>query len=86
MAVWKRLSHENVLPFYGVDVKNFQLALSTTGRTLEKSFSTWIPTRRLPVLTWYHRYRPIPQPADYRLKTVFKAPRGDGRTLLSLTT
>jgi hypothetical protein len=25
--VWKRLSHEHVLPFYGVDTTNFQLAL-----------------------------------------------------------
>ena len=27
VVVWKRLSHENVLPFYGVDTINFQLAL-----------------------------------------------------------
>lgn len=27
VAVWKRLSHENVLQFHGVDMKNFQLAL-----------------------------------------------------------
>lgn len=25
--MWKRLSHEHVLPFYGVDTTNFQLAL-----------------------------------------------------------
>jgi len=27
VVVWKRLSHEYVLPFHGVDMKNFQLAL-----------------------------------------------------------
>lgn len=27
MVIWKKLSHENVLPFHGVDMTNFQLAL-----------------------------------------------------------
>ena len=27
MVVWKRLTHDNVLPFHGVDKINFQLAL-----------------------------------------------------------
>ena len=27
MVIWKRLSHKNVLPFHGVDMTNFQLAL-----------------------------------------------------------
>jgi len=27
VVVWKKLSHENVLPFFGVDMTNFQLAL-----------------------------------------------------------
>jgi len=27
VVIWKRLSHDYVLPFYGVDRANFQLAL-----------------------------------------------------------
>ena len=27
MVIWKRLSHERILPFHGVDTTNFQLAL-----------------------------------------------------------
>ena len=43
MVLWKRLSRENVLPFYGVDTTNFQLALvydwTNSGNTIQYSDS-----------------------------------------------
>ena len=52
IPVWKRLVHENVLSFHGVDTSIFQLALSTTGATKGISRGIWSPTLMPRGLSW----------------------------------